>query len=162
MPSADVPFGTDLFSIKTVIRAQFSSSVAWLGQQSEAAGNLGGATRRERSRLRQSPRGKHGGDKQLSCNAGTHTSCDSHVEVELLFKQLVKPHQIFEHFASPLRQTHELQLLSSKSLVTLLLLLLLLETISALIALYGDSVDVFKHADAGSDNTGEAKYTVCS
>lgn len=115
---------------------------------------MGGATRLDRSILRQSPRGTQGGVKQLSRTVGTQSSCESHVDVELLFKQLGKPHHTFEHFACPLMHTHELQLPSSDSLYVInLSVSLIFDASFVLIALYGDNVDVFKHAEAGSDNT---------
>lgn len=38
------------------------------------AGSFGGATLRDGSSKRQSPLGMQGGDRHVSCNAGTHTS----------------------------------------------------------------------------------------
>lgn len=115
IPSTDVPGWMMRFSISIVIRAQFSSRMAWFGQHSIGAGNFGGATRRDGSKLRQSPRGTHGGDKQLSCSVGTHTSCKSHPLVILERKQFFRPHQMFEHFGLLFTQMHELQLVSSSS-----------------------------------------------
>lgn len=91
----------------------------WLGQQSDGAGNFGGATRLDGSNDRQSPRGAHGGDKQVSCDDGTQTSCNSHVVgVAFLFKdggakQFGRPHQRFEHLGWPFIQMHALQFASS-------------------------------------------------
>lgn len=145
IPSTDVPDWMIRFSMRMVMRAQFSSSTAWLGQHSVGAGNFGGATRRDGSKLRQSPRGVHGGAKQLSCNVGTHTSCKSQPLVIFERKQFFKPHQRFEHFGLPLMQMHELQLVSSSWS----------STASPPIALYGDNVVVFKHTDDGSESTGK-------
>lgn len=114
-----------------------------MGQHSVGAGSLGGATRLEGSRLRQSPLGMHGGDRHVSCKAGTHTSCESQPLDVFERKQFIKPHQTFEHFGLPLTQIHELQFVSSKSSFVF----------SISIALYGDSVVVFKHTDDGSDST---------
>lgn len=132
-----------LFSIRMLIRAQFSLRTAWFGQQSILAGSFGGATRRDGSIVRQSPRGKHGGRRQLSCNAGTHTSCESQPLDVLERRQFFKPHQIFEHFGFPFTQMQELQFVSSLKSTWL----------SLPIALYGDIDVVFKQTDDGSDNT---------
>lgn len=148
-PSTEVPGSTRLLSSNIVIRAQCSLSSAWFGQQSILAGNFGGATRRDGSRARQSPRGWHGGDRQESCSAGTHTSWPSHAGVELALKQFGRPHQIFEHFGIPLRQTHELQLGSSLDDV---IFVLLSKSVSPS-AVYGDNVEVFKHTEAGFERT---------
>lgn len=110
------------------------------------AGSLGGATRLERSSMRQSPRGSHGGYKQLSCNAGTHTSCEAHTFVTFVAKQFFRPHQIFEHFAFPFAQMHELQLCSSSTCSRCL---------PASIGRYGDNDVVFRQTEDGSDKTGQ-------
>lgn len=144
MPSTDVPDWMARFSNRIVIRAQFSSSTAWFGQHSGGAGNFGGATRLDRSNMRQSPLGVHGGDKQLSCNVGTQTSCKSQPLVTFDRRQFFKPHHIFEHFGLPFTQTHELQFVSSS---------LKSSGFSAAIALYGDNDVVFRHTDDGSDKT---------
>lgn len=145
MPSTDVPGRIIRFSSRMVMRAQFSSSIAWFGQHSIGAGNFGGATRLDGSRLRQSPRGIHGGERQLSCNVGTHTSCESHPLVTFERRQLFNPHQTFEHFGLSFTQMHALQFVSSSwsSIV--------LEAIG----LYGESDVVFKQTDEGSDSTGK-------
>lgn len=149
IPSTDVPGWIIRFSISIVIRAQFSSRTAWFGQHSVGAGNFGGATRLDGSKLRQSPRGMHGGDKQLSCRVGTQTSCKSQPLVMFERRQFFRPHQMFEHFGLPFTQMHELQLVSSSGW---------LSGISGAIALYGDSVVVFKHTDDGSDNTKRIQF----
>lgn len=154
MPSTDVPICMIRFSISIVIRAQFSSSTAWFGQHSIGAGNFGGATRRDGSKLLQSPRGVHGGAIQLSCSVGTQTSCKSQPLVILDRRQFFRPHQIFEHFGLPFTQMHELQLVSSSCWWS---------GDSEGSALYGDSVVVFKHTDDGSDNTVKfIKFTIIS
>lgn len=119
-PSTDVPDITFLCSNKMVIRAQLELSTAWLGQQSLLVGSFGGATRREGSRARQSPRAAQGGARQDSCSIGTHTSWPSHDEVELLRRQLGRPHQRLEHLGCPLTHMQELQRESSKWLLEFL------------------------------------------
>lgn len=143
MPSTDVPGWMTRFSMRMVMRAQFSSKTAWFGQHSIGAGNFGGATRRDGSKLRQSPLGVHGGDTQLSCNVGTQSSCKSHPLDMFERKQFFRPHQMFEHFGLPFTQMHELQLVSSISS----------SSVSAAIELYGDKDVVFKQTDDGSDST---------
>lgn len=143
MPSTDVPGWIRRFSSKIVIRAQFSSRTAWLGQHSDGAGNFGGATRLERSKVRQSPLGVHGEDRQLSCNVGTQTSCKSQPLDTFERKQFANPHHMLEHFGLPFTQMHELQFVSSSCS----------SWFSAAIALYGDSDVVFMHTDDGSDRT---------
>lgn len=144
IPSTDVEGCIDLFSIRIVMRAHCSSNVAWFGQHSMGAGSLGGATRLDRSSTRQSPRGSHGGYRQLSCSAGTQTSCDAHTFVTFVAKQFLRPHHTFEHFAFPFAQMHELQLcsLSMRS-----------GCLPASIAWYGDNDVVFRHTELGSDKT---------
>lgn len=144
IPSTDVDGWMALFSIRIVMRAHCSSNIAWFGQHSTGAGSLGGATRRDRSKIRQSPRGSHGGYKQLSWSAGTQTSCDAHTFVTFVAKQFFRPHQIFEHFAFPFEQMHELQLCSS-SIVS--------GCLPALIAWYGDNDVLLRHTEDGSDKT---------
>lgn len=56
---------------------------------------------------------------------------------------------MFEHFGFPLRQTHELQLGSSLDDVRFALL----SESESPSAVYGDSVDVFKHTEAGFEST---------
>lgn len=144
IPSTDVPGKMMRFCSKIVMRAQFSSRTAWFGQHSIGAGSFGGATRRDGSKLRQSPLGMHGGDKQLSCNVnGTHTSCASHPLDTFDRKQFFSPHQRFEHFGLPFTQMHELQFVSSS----------LSSWVSTPIALYGESDVVFRHTDDGSEST---------
>lgn len=115
IPSAEVPVWMIRFSSKIVTRAQFSFRNAWFGQHSIGAGSFGGATRLDGSKLRQSPLGKHGGDKQVSCKVGTQTSCKSHPLDIFERMQFFKPHQTFEHFGLPLAHIHELQIVSSLS-----------------------------------------------
>lgn len=144
-PSTDVPGGILLFSSSIVILAHDCPSIAWFGQQSMEAGNFGGATLLEGSSNRQSPLGMHGGDRHVSCRAGTHTSCNSHADpVELFRRQLGSPHQMFEHFGWPLTQTQELQFVSSVVLGNL---------VSSVREVYGDKVDELRQTEAGSDST---------
>lgn len=144
MPSTDVPGWMTRFSSRIVMRAQFSSRIAWFGQHSVGAGSFGGATRRDGSNFRQSPLVLHGGDRQLSCNVnGTHTSCASHPLETFERRQFFNPHQMFEHFGLPSTQMQELQLVSSSWSSWL----------SDAMALYGDSDVVFKHTDDGSEST---------
>lgn len=145
MSSTDVPLCTCRFSSRIVTRAQFSLTVAWFGQHSIGAGNFGGATRRDGSKLRQSPRGVHGGDRQLSCSVGTHTSCASHPLDAFERMQFFKPHQMLEHFGLPLAQMHELHIVVSSLSWALL---------SPPVLYWVTSVE-FKHTDAGSDSTGQ-------
>lgn len=56
---------------------------------------------------------------------------------------------MFEHFGFPLRQTHELQLGSSLDDVTFVLV----SESESPSAVYGDSVEVFKHTEAGFERT---------
>lgn len=150
-PSTEVPGSTLLVSNKIEIRAQCALSSAWFGQQSVFVGSFGGATRLDGSNARQSPRGLHGGERHDSCKVGTQTSWSSHAGVEFPFKQFGKPHQIFEHFALPFIQIHELQLFVSSTCWVWF--------VSSLSALYGDNVDIFKHTDAGLDSTATQKRT---
>lgn len=94
--------------------------------------------------LRQLPLGLQGGDRQLSCKAGTHTSYMSHTDDALLLKQFLRPHQTFEHFARPPTQIHELQLLSSITYSV---------SLSVFSGLYGDNEVVFRQTEVGSDST---------
>ena len=100
------------------MREQFSLNIAWLGQHLVVAGYFGGAVRRDCSVLRQSPRLSHGGDKQVSFSAGTHTSLSLHsCTAELPSAiQFGNPHHRLEHFVSffsPQRQ--ELQRFDSNT-----------------------------------------------
>lgn len=146
IPSTDVPGWTTLLSIRIVMRAHCSFSTAWFGQQSIGAGIFGGATRRDRSRTRQSPRGSQGGERHVSCRAGTHTSLVSHPFVTFDFRQFLRPHQMLEHFGLPLSQMHELQLCSSATGSA---------CVPEPIGWYGDREVEFRHTDFGSDKTGE-------
>lgn len=149
-PSTDVPGGMRRFSSKIVILAQDAPSMAWFGQQSMEAGSFGGATLRDGSSNRQSPLGMHGGDRHVSCNAGTHTSCSSHsVDEEFLRRQFGRPHQILEHFGWPLKQMQELQLASSVVFGGVL---------SSASELYGDNVVELRHTEAGSDRTDDREW----
>lgn len=85
-----------------LIREQFSLSSAWFGQHFVAVGYLGGEVRSDLSSLRQSPRLAHGGDKQVSFKAGTHTSLSLHSWTGELpsATQFGNPHHRLEHFVS--------------------------------------------------------------
>lgn len=86
----------------TLMREQFSLSIAWLGQHLLVAGYLGGAVRSDSSSFRQSPRFAQGGDRQVSFKAGTHTSLSLHSCTKELpsATQFGNPHHRLEHFVS--------------------------------------------------------------
>lgn len=113
-PSVDKPLAIFSMSSTMLMREQFSLNIAWFGQHLVVAGYLGGAVLSDCSSFRQSPRLAHGGDKQVSFKAGTHTSLSLHSRELPSAMQFGNPHHRLEHFVSLLSpQRQELQKLAS-------------------------------------------------
>lgn len=149
-PSTEIPWGTFFGSNIIVILAQFSFKTAWFGQHSCGEGSLGAATRMDGSAVRQSPRGSHGGDRQLTWSAGTHTSLFPQPPLlEFLGgrRQFGSPHHKFVHFGLPSLQMQLLQFVSSNSICTGPVPLF------GCSGLYGDTEVLFRHTDEGSERT---------
>lgn len=115
-PSTEDPSPTCCKSSSIVRRAQFSFNIAWFGQHSGLAGRRGGATRRDGSNARQSPRTAQGGERHASFTVGTHTSCCLHTPDKFedfvaaaTLKQFGKPHQRFVQRDVPFSQIQALQ-----------------------------------------------------